>query len=95
MITIEDGETDVKISGFTYYTDKGVLLKDENMAGNLREASAVISHNIITNNTADYGAGIYARSNMFWHSTVIMENNMITDNTSESSGGGIYSALWQ
>lgn len=45
-----------------------------------------ISNNIVTNNTADNGGGIYNA----YHGTAYISNNIIINNTSDAGGAGIY-----
>jgi hypothetical protein len=50
--------------------------------------NATVQNNMIYNNTASRGAGIYHEMGQGGHSLII--NNTITQNTAEISGGGIY-----
>jgi hypothetical protein len=52
--------------------------------------STSIVNSIFTNNSAEYGAGIYVSSNSSDHSMTIV-NSIFTKNNASISGGGIYS----
>jgi len=73
------------IFGFTITGGKGKLVSSLRKGGGVYagDSVVVISHNIIRNNSAFYGGGIYIGAEIL--STI--RNNIIEDNTAENGGG--------
>ena len=64
-------------------TNGGGIFNDDN--GHLD-----INQTTVSNNTAQYGGGIYSGFNIYNNGTLIMTNSTLSGNTASRDGGGIY-----
>lgn len=77
IVSNTDDSIDISHSTISNNSEGGLFLDDV--------TEATISHNTITDNSANDGAGIYVSS-----TTATMDHNIITSNSADNEGGGIY-----
>jgi hypothetical protein len=81
--TLRNGHGSAAFVGSAYRSRGGGVF----MSG----STMTVSNNVIENNTADDGAGIYAASgHAYPGSAATIVNNVIRDNTGSAYGGGVY-----
>ena len=86
VVCICSGETNAVLTGFTITNGSGFSTHLDFGGGiYIENSTALISHNIIEKNRADYGGGIC----LDFCSACIIESNTIRDNVAFSNGGGL------
>lgn len=93
-VVFQTGETAAAVlSGFTLTNGTGFLKKGFYYGGGVYavQATPTIVNNRIVNNTADGGGGVFINYQGFSAlNTVTLRDNVISNNTSTFSGGGVY-----